>query len=106
MATRKAPAVDPLIEELPPAPDAKPESADEVKFDVQISPYVVGGKHYFRWEILDHNHKGYVGDYSGHRDSNFETDQEAVSNATDYIARIRQAVELKLNAPDSYRITL
>jgi hypothetical protein len=107
MATpRKKAETDPLVEELPPAPEAKPTKADEVQFDVQISPYVVGGKHFFRWEILDHNHKGYVGDYSGHRESGFEDTESAESNVREYVSRVRQAVELKLSAPESYRITL
>lgn len=107
MATpRKAAAVDPLKEELPPAPEAKPTKASEVTFEVQIQPYVIQGKTYFRWEILDHNHKGYVGDYSGHRDSGFHDPDSAVADAEAYVTRIREAVDLKLNAPDAYVITL
>lgn len=108
MATPRKTAAkpDPLTEELPPAPEPKPESAEDVYFDVQISPYVVGGKTHFRWEILEHNHTGYVGDYSGHRDSGFDTPAEAENAAAQYVARVREAVRLKLSAPDSYRITL
>lgn len=106
MATARKPAVDPLKEELPPAPEPKPKNASEVYFDVQISPYVVGGRNYFRWEILEHNHTGYVGDYSGHRDSNFDSAEEAEKDARQYVERIRAAVDLKLNAPESYVITL
>lgn len=106
MATRKPAAVDPLVQELPPAPEPKPESADDVFFDVQISPYVVGGKNYYRWTILEHNHTGYVGDYTGQGDAGFAEPEEAEANATEYVKRIRAAVNLKLNAPESYRITL
>lgn len=107
MATpRKAAAVDPLVAELPPATEPKPTTAEDVTFEIQISPYVVSGKTHFRWEILDHNHRGYVGDYSGHRDGGFETPQDAEDDAAIYVARIRHAVELKLAVPDSYTITL
>src|SRR5688572_22694839 len=106
MATPRKAAVDPLKEELPPAPEPKPSKAEEVYFDVQIAPYVVSGKHYFRWTVIDHNHKGYVGDYSGHNESGFINPSEAEESAQEYVDRIRAAVELKLNAPDSYVITL
>lgn len=106
MAAARKPAVDPLVEELPPTPELKPGTAADVKFEVQITPYVIGGKTNYRWEILDHSHKGYVGDYAGHRDAGFESGPDAEDNAAAYVDRIRQAVELKLNAPDAYRITL
>lgn len=106
MATARKAAVDPLVEELPPAPEPKPGTAAEVKFEIQITPYVVSGTTFYRWEILDHNHKGYVGDYAGHRDSGFRIPEDAEADAALYVDRVRQAVTLKLNAPDSYRITL
>lgn len=106
MATARKAAPDPLKEELPPAAEPKPDNATDVKFEIQISPYVVGGKTYFRWTILDHNHKGYVGDYSAHSDSGYEHALDAEGGAEEYVDRIRHAVDLKLNAPESYRITL
>lgn len=106
MATTRKAAVDPLVEELPPVQESKPTDALDVKFEVEISPYVVSGKTYFRWEIVSHNHVIYVGDYSGHRDSGYEHALDAEAGAEEYINRIRHAVELKLNVPDSYRITL
>lgn len=110
MATRKA-AVDPLIEELPPEQESKPVSAADVKFDVEISSYVAGGRRYFRWTILDHNGKGYVGDYSSHSSvlpdgRTLNSSDEAEDDAREYIRRIRETIELKLNAPDAYRVTL
>jgi hypothetical protein len=104
-ATRKA-AVDPLIEELSPGQESKPDSPDDVVFDVQISPYVVGGKHYFRWEILNHSYKSFAGDHSGRRDAGFYTQKEAEDDAKRHIVDIRAVVELKLNAPGSYVITI
>lgn len=84
-------------------------SADDVTFDVEISTYVASGKTWFRWTILDHNAKGYVGDYSGHKsypDKPLHSRDEAEASARDYVNRIREAVQLKLNAPGAYRITL
>jgi hypothetical protein len=107
MATpRKTTAVDPLVAELPPMTEAKPESAWDVKFEVEISPYVVSGKTYFRFQILDHSFKAYAGDYTGHQDAGFHSATDAEGGASEYIDRIRSAVELKLNVPDSYTITL
>lgn len=107
MATpRKTATVDPLVAELPPLTEAKPESAYDVKFEVEISPYVVGGRTYFRFQILEHNFKAYVGDYTGHQDAGYEFALDAEAAAGEYIDRIRHAVELKLNVPDSYTITL
>lgn len=103
MATTRKAAVDPLIAELP---EAKPKDSLEVKFEIQISPYVVQGRTRWRWEILDHNFKGYSGDYSGHRDANFDTAVDAEADAEVYIERIRAAVQLKLDVPDAYTITL
>lgn len=84
-------------------------NASDITFDVEISSYVVGGRTYFRWLILDHNGKGYVGDYAGHSSPagiDLPSADAAEDNARDYIRRIREAIELKLNAPDAYRITL
>lgn len=106
MATPRKPAPDPLKEELPPATDPKPDKAYDVKFEVQIVPYIISGQTLFRWVILDHNHKGYVGDYSGHQDAGYESETDAEGGAELYVDRIRHAVDLKLNAPDSYTITL
>lgn len=106
MATPRKPVVDPLIEELPPADEPKPESATDVNFVVEISPYVVSARTFFRWEIVENTYKSYTGDYVGHRDSGYYTTVEAEAGAADYIQRVRQAVELKLSVPDSYRITL
>jgi hypothetical protein len=105
MATPRK-AVDPLVAELPPIPEAKPESANDVKFEIEISPYVVSGKTYFRFQVLDHNFKAYAGDYTGHQDAGYYTANDAEDGAVEYIKRIRHAVELKLNVPDSYTITL
>jgi hypothetical protein len=99
-------AVDPLIEELPPVQESKPTSADDVEFEIEISPYVVGGKTYFRWEIIGHTYSSYIGDYVGHRDSGYDEPKDAETGAAEYVARIRHAVDLKLNVPDSYRYVL
>ena len=107
MAAARKPAVDPLKEELPPVPEEpKPESAADLFFDVEISPYVVGGQHYYRWTILDHNAKAYAGDYVGHTEAQYLSSEQAEQQAAEYVNRVRAAVELKLNMPDSYRITL
>lgn len=106
MATARKPAVDPLVEELPPAPEQRPSAATDVSFQIQISPYVAAGKHFFRWVVLEHTHKGYVGDYAGHGESGFYSVSEAERGAREYVARVRQAVELKLNAPESIILTM
>lgn len=108
VTTRKA-AVDPLVEELPPEQESKPITADDVRFEIEIMPYVAAGSTYFRWILVNHNAKGFVGDYSGHMslpDARLRSTDEAENDAQDYVERIRHAVDLKLNQPDSYRITL
>lgn len=106
MATRAAAKVDPLVEELPISEEPRPKRASDVKFEIEISPYVVGGRHFFRWVIIDHNAKPYIGDYVGHNDSSYESTAEAEIGATEYVDRIRYAVDLKLSAPEAYRITI
>lgn len=106
MATARKTQVDPLVEELPPAPEPRPQEASEVKFTVEISPYIVGGSTYFRWTVRDNTHKGYTGDYAGHSDSGYHSATDAEGGAEEYIERIRHAVDLKLAVPDSYTITL
>lgn len=106
MATTRKAAVDPLVEELPPVQESKPNEASDVTFEIEISPYVVSGKTFFRWEIVTHNYKAYAGDYSGHRDSGYSSATDAEGGAHEYVERVRHAVELKLNVPDSYTIIL
>lgn len=106
MATTRKAATDPLVEELPPVQESKPTTATDVAFEFEISPYVVTGKTFFRWDIIDHGFAGYIGDYRGHRESGYETTQAAEAGAAEYVARVRHAVELKLNVPDSYTVTL
>lgn len=97
---------DPLIDELPPAEERKPQTPEEVKFDVDVEPYVTGGKIYWRWTIVDHNAKGYVGDYSGHSNAALHCAECAADDAKEYVARIRQTLALKLSAPDVMRLTI
>ena len=104
MATARKTTVDPLAEELPDEP--KPLRASEVEFEVQIVPYVVTGTVFYRWTILKNNKRGWVGDYAGHNESGFATAEAAEDNAALYVERIRHAVDLKLNVPDAYIITL
>jgi hypothetical protein len=104
MATARKTTVDPLAEELPDEP--KPVKASEVEFEVQILPYVVTGKVYYRWTILKNNKRGWVGDYAGHNDSGYESPEAAEDAASVYVERIRVALDLKLNVPDAYTITL
>lgn len=106
MATPRKQQVDPLVEELPPAPEPRPQEASDVKFTVEISPYVIGGSTYFRWTVRDNTHKGYSGDYAGHSDGGYDTAPAAEFGAHEYIDRIRKAVQLKLDVPNSYTITL
>jgi len=104
MATARKPAVDPLTEELPPEP--RPSSAGDIRFEVQISPYVVSGTVFYRWAIVTNSHKDYVSDYTGHNNSGYRTADEAEDAAVEYVERIRQTVDLKLNVPDAYLISL
>jgi hypothetical protein len=106
MATRKPAGVDPLITELPEAEEPRPKTASDVFFDVEISPYVVSGEHFFRWTIVGHNAQDYVGSYVGQSQNSHKTAGEAEESAAEFVSRIRHTVDLKLNAPDSYRITL
>jgi hypothetical protein len=66
----------------------------------------VTGKVYYRWTILKNNKRGWVGDYAGHNDSGFESPEAAEDGASVYVERIRVALDLKLNVPDAYTITL
>lgn len=107
MATTRKAVVDPLIEELPPEQESKPTTAADVSFEIEIMPYVVSGETYFRWIVVNHNAREFIGDYSGHTsvpDAGLRTASEAEANAREYVGRVRHAVELKLNVPDSYRI--
>lgn len=109
MATTRKAAVDPLVEELPQVQESKPNTANDVKFDVEISAYVAGGSNFFRWKIVDQNAKEYVGDYTEHvsvPDAGLRSAEQAEANAKEYIERVRQAIDLKLSAPEAYRITL
>jgi hypothetical protein len=107
MATaRKTPAVDPLVAELPEVEEPKPTKGTDVKFEIEISPYVVQGETFFRWTIIDHNAKPFIGEYSGQSEASYKSAETAEIGAALYVDRIRHTVELKLNAPDSYRITL
>lgn len=105
MATTKK-TVDPLLEELPPGFPLQPLSADLLEFTVEISPYIIGGATRWRWEIVEHNYKGYVGDHTGQREGQFHSAEECEAGVKEHIARIRQTVQQKLDAPNSYRITL
>lgn len=104
MATARKTTVDPLTEELPDEP--RPRHALDVQFEVQIVPYVVTGSVFYRWTILKNNKRGWVGDYSGQTESGFSTAEAAEDGASVYVERIRYALDLKLNAPDAYTITL
>lgn len=106
MATARKTQVDPLVEELPPAPEPRPTQATDVGFTVEIAPYIVGGSTFFRWTITDNTHNGYAGDYTGHTESGFPTAEKAETGAAEYVERVRHAVQLKLDVPDSYTITL
>lgn len=107
MATpRKAAATDPLLEELPEHPDLAPKNAGEVTFQVSIEPYIVAGEFWYRWRITDHTHQNHVGSYVEAGNAGLKSSEEAEDDAKRFVDRIRHTVELKLNAPESYKITL
>lgn len=107
MATLKKPAVDPLVEELPPEPvEPSPAKAEDIKFTVQVSPYVVNGDVFYRWQIIDHEAKAYIADYSGQGNSGLPAKEIAETDAAQYVERIRHTVDLKLNLPEAYTVVL
>lgn len=106
MATTRKAATDPLLDELPPHPDPRPDSANDIKFTVEISPYVVGGTVFYRWGIVDHTHRNHIPDYIGQGNGGHPTKAHAEKDAATFVERIRHTVNLKLTAPDAYTITL
>jgi hypothetical protein len=52
-----------------------------VKFEIEISPYVVQGETFFRWTILDHNAKAFVGEYAGQTEASYKTAKDAETGA-------------------------
>lgn len=112
MATpRKAAAPDPLTEELPPVPEVPcPASADEVEFEVSIVPKLMGGQIVWDWEIVSNTLAQHVGDYSGMKSDclidRYKSADEATREAKEYVQRIRNAIDLKLNMPTAYKFVL
>ena len=98
--------IDPLIEQLPPNAPLQPLSAQDVEFTVEITPYIFLGQTYWRWEVIEHGFKGYAGDHTGQREGQFPTSDLAERAAREHVARIREVIQQKLDAPNSYRITL
>lgn len=106
MATRRKAETDPLIEELPEPTEPRPESADDVKFDIDISPYVVNGAVFYRWDLVSHTHETHIGSYAGHNSPSHMTAEAAEEDARAYVSRIRHTLALKLDLPETVRITL
>lgn len=106
MATPRKAATDPLLDELPEHPDPAPMTASDVTFQVVIEPYIVGGEFFYRWRIADHSHQNHVGSYVEAGNAGLKTAGDAESDAKRFVDRIRHTVELKLNSPAAYKITL
>lgn len=108
MAVRKQAEPDPLTKELPPEP--APLSADDVEFQVVLMPHVLAGEIKWTWEIVDHNAKQHVGDYTGLNEfkavTAYVSAAKAETDARRAIERIREAIALKLNMPSPVKLTL
>lgn len=87
--------------------ERKPETAAEIRFKVRIFPVIFQGHYYWRWTLVDHSAKPYIGDFTKIVDpDNYGTQVGAEEAAKRQIENIRHVSGLKLNQPSEYLIEL
>lgn len=80
---------------------------DEIRFKVRIFPVIFQGNYYWRWTLVDHSAKPYIGDFTKIVDpDNYGSVSEAETAARRQVNNIRHVSGLKLNQPQEIFIEL
>lgn len=95
-------------EELPLQPiEPKPVTPDDIRFKVRIYPVILQGDYYWKWVLVDHSAKPYVGDFTKIVDpDSYGTQELAEEAARRQVTNIRHVSGLKLNQPHEYVIEI
>ena len=103
MVTKKAAEPDLPLNPIEP----RPICADEVVFEVEVRPWVVNGEIKWSWSVVYNSFVPYVGDWTSLRAANYlDSEDEAEEDARRMIANTRHVIDVKLGAPEPYRIKL